>query len=157
MQVLIGTWGSRLTLVPLTLPRPEATPRPAAAAAPARGGRRCCGFRSRFGLAAQLFDVTARSQQDVGNLLRRDAVDVGERRLVGLRDLLGRLEPVLEEQLGGHVTDTRNGAQRQPRPARLFLGLGFAAHFEFHPLRRDASRTFCPFCRSPATIGHRGR
>src|SRR5207249_3394995 len=74
--------------------------------------------------------VLARGGDDTRPPLGADALDLAHRLLVRGGQLLGRLEAVLIEELGGHVADVRDRGERGPRPTRLVLGLGLAAHVE---------------------------
>src|SRR5581483_890017 len=89
--------------------------------------RRCRGERF---LLALTRDVVPRGGDDRPRALRPDAVDVGHALLVGLRELLGRLEPVLIEELRREIADVRDRRERRARPPGLVLGLGLAAHVE---------------------------
>src|SRR5439155_1694469 len=92
-----------------------------------RGGGLGCG---RCLLLPQAPHVLARGGDDARPPLGADALDLAHRLLVRGGQLLGRLEAVLIEELGGHVADVRDRGERGPRPTRLVLGLGLAAHVE---------------------------
>ena len=74
--------------------------------------------------------MAPRGGEDGRNLLFRNTVHFSQCCFVGLRHFLGRLEPVLKEELGGHVGDARNGAQREPRTARFVLRFRLTAHLK---------------------------
>src|SRR5579875_870675 len=97
--------------------------------APGRRGRLADGGR-RLLLGLLAGDVLPCGGEDAARALGAEAVDLGDRLLVRRRQLLRRLEPVLIEQLRGHVADAGNRGDRRARPPCLLLRLGLAAHVE---------------------------
>src|SRR5262245_7813285 len=73
--------------------------------------------------------VRARRGDDLARAFGAYALDL-EVLLVGFRQLLGGAESPLEQQFGVDVADSRNRVERGTGGARLFLGLGLAAHVE---------------------------